>query len=627
MRPGGAHPQHFDELDRRIDGFLSRLGRIVRVLAIAAILGAIGYLVILPNWEAFGATLIFGIYMLVQLGVMVLFAIVPFAAIFWFLGRPRIYWTMPGETGVSFRDYKGNPDVLDAARQVVTLVKGVKHFEAMGGQPIRGLLLVGQPGAGKTYLGQAISTEAGVPFGYLSAPSIMGMFWGMDMLRVLTMYGRARRLARRYGACILFIDEIDAIGRSRTSQGPGSGGGIGVSLGGGSGALNELLNQLDPLPRDGWRSRLLRRLGLRTGRAKEYPVLTIAATNLAEVLDPALLRPGHFDRKIVIEPPDADGRREIVEYYLCKVRHEEMSVEHLVGDTIGYTPVLIKHVINEAVVRAHWEGREKISYQDIQRAIEGHEWGLRQPIRGLSREEKRRLAYHEAGHAVAAAKLWPAHLRVSKATIVRHGSSLGQIGSKPLKERHTTTRDELLSRIQVALASRAAEQLYLGIELSASQHDLRGATIDADRIVRQFGMAGSLYQPSALGATLPVSEVPQIEKLLDEQFRLAKSLLTDHADAVVAVAEALLAREELQGDEVYALIDEADRAARRLGGDGTGGGSASLKALFPGFALNGNAKQNGHAPQPGEPSPPLPAQAPAPVETRMHQPGPGSSSS
>src|SRR5262249_358752 len=182
---------------------------------------------------------------------------------FWFLGKPRIYWVLPGETGVGFKDYKGNPEVLDAARQVVTLVKGVKGFQAMGGQPVRGLLLIGPPGTGKSYLGQAISTEAGVPFGYLSAPSIQGMFWRMAMLRVLTLYGKARKLARKYGACILVIDEIDAIGKARSGM-PGMGMG-GMMMGGGSAALNELLNQMDPLPRDTWKNRMLRKLGLRSG--------------------------------------------------------------------------------------------------------------------------------------------------------------------------------------------------------------------------------------------------------------------------------------------------------------------------------------------------------------------------
>jgi cell division protease FtsH len=592
-----AAPEQFDELDRRIDTFLGQMGRLFRTLLIVGVIAGFVWIMVIPNWATWGSTILFGLYMMFQLFFAVMFMIVQFVALFWFLGRPRLYWVMPGETGVGFKDYKGNPEVLEAARQVVTLVKGVKGFQAMGGQPIRGLLLVGPPGTGKSYLGQAISTEAGVPFGYLSAPSIMGMFMGMDVMRVLFLYNKARKLAAKYGACILFIDEIDAIGKARTNAMPGMGFG-GMMMGGGAGALNELLNQMDPLPRDGWKARMLRKLGLRTGRSKQYPVLTIAATNIAEVLDPALLRPGRFDRKIVVDHPDADGRREIIEYYLSKVKHDDLPLERMIGDTIGHTPVVIKHVINEAVVRAHWEGRESITYLDFQRAIEGHEWGLRQPIRSMSHEEKRRIAYHEAGHAVSAIKLWPSHLRVSKATIIRHGSALGLVGSKPLEERHTTTKEELLAQIQVSLASRAAEQIFLGIEMSGAHHDLQSATRVADFIVRQLGMNGSLFAPLAVGQMVPDAAAQRdIEKLLEQQFKQVKALLLDHTDAVIAVAESLLEREELQGDELMELVTDADKRSKRNG-------------HAPRNGTNGTAARAGDRP----------AEPPMEVEARLYQP-------
>ena len=256
-----------------------------------------------------------GLYLVFQLFYVAFLMIFQFIVLFWFIGRPRIYWLMPGETGVGFQDYKGNPEVLESAKQVVTLLKGVKRFKMMGGQPIRGLLLEGPPGTGKSYLGQAIASEAQLPFGYMSAPSIQGMFWGMDTLRVLSLYNKARKLARKHGACILFIDEIDAIGKSRS--GTGNAGGMGgMMFGGGGGALNELLNQMDPLPKDGWKDKLLRMFGMRKGKAEQPPVLTIAATNLVSVLDAALLRPGRFDRQIRIGAPSYDGRKEIFDYYL-----------------------------------------------------------------------------------------------------------------------------------------------------------------------------------------------------------------------------------------------------------------------------------------------------------------------
>jgi cell division protease FtsH len=567
--------EEYDDLDRKIDNFLSTIGAILRFLLIIAILGALFYFILLPNLEAWGPYLIFGITLIFQLFFAIMFMIVQFVALFWFLGRPRIYWVMPGETGVGFKDYKGNPEVLEAAKQVVTLLRGVKEFKAMGGEAIRGLLLVGSPGTGKSYLGQCIATEAGVPFGYMSAPSIRGMFWGMDVMRVMGLYGKARKLAAKFGACILFIDEIDAIGSSRTSQGPGMGLG-GMMMSGGGGALNELLNQMDPLPRDSWKVRLLRKFGLRRKKADTNPVLTMAATNIAEVLDPALLRPGRFDRKITVDLPDADGRREIIEYYLARVKHDpNMPIDRMIGDTIAYTPVSIKYVINEAVVVSHWDNREVVTYQDWSRALENHELGLRQPIRSMSREERRRIAYHETGHAFAMVKCLPRE-RLHKVTIIRHGSALGLAQPKPKEEHHTRTKDEFLADIQVSLASRAAEQLFLGIEMSGAHHDLQNATAVADAVIRHFGMNGTLFQPAAVGEMVPDDRAKrEIERLLEGQFKRVKALLQEHSDEIHAIAEQLLDKEELTGDEVQEIMKEV-KLKQALGPDG---GDASASAV------------------------------------------------
>jgi cell division protease FtsH len=567
--------EEYDELDRKIDSFLSTIGAILRLLLFLAIFGAFFYFILLPNLEAWGPYLIFGITLIFQLFFAIMFMIVQFVALFWFLGRPRIYWVMPGETGVGFKDYKGNPEVLEAAKQVVTLLRGAKEFKAMGGEAIRGLLLIGSPGTGKSYLGQCIATEAGVPFGYMSAPSIRGMFWGMDVMRVMGLYGKARKLAQKFGACILFIDEIDAIGSSRTSQGPGMGLG-GMMMSGGGGALNELLNQMDPLPRDSWKVRLLRKFGLRRKKAETNPVLTMAATNIAEVLDQALLRPGRFDRKITVDLPDADGRREIIEYYLGRVKHDpNMPIDRMIGDTIQYTPVSIKYVINEAVVVSHWDNREVVTYQDWSRALENHELGLRQPIRSMSREERRRIAYHETGHAFAMVKCLPRE-RLHKVTIIRHGSALGLAQPKPKEEHHTRTKDEFLADIQVSLASRAAEQLFLGIEMSGAHHDLQSATSVADAVIRHFGMNGTLFQPAAVGELVPDDKAKkEIERLLEQQFKKIKALLHEHSDEVHAIAEQLLEKEELTGDEVQEIIREV-QLKRALGPDG---GVASQSAV------------------------------------------------
>ena len=511
-----------------------------------------------------------------QLLFAAFFLIIQFGALFWFLGRARVYWLGPGETGVGFKDYRGNREVLDLAERVVILLRGVKKFKHMGGEAPKGVLLVGPPGTGKSYLAQAIATEAHVPFCYASAPSFQNMFFGVGNLRVMMIYAAARKKAREFGACIVFIDEIDAIGGSRSAGGGAMGGMMGGMMGGGMGLLNELLLQMDPPNVEyGWLPRMLRTLGLRRGRARTDPVLTIGATNLPEVLDPALLRPGRFDHKITVDAPDMDGRKDVLEFYLAKVAHDvSFPMDRAAADTIGYTPAMIRHVVNEGVVYAHFSGRESVGYEDFTRAREGYEWGLRQPIRTMSAEDRRRLAYHEAGHAVAQYLLLPSD-RMVKVTIIRHGQALGLAATKPLEERYTRSRDEIFAEIQCALASRAAEEMFLGVKLSGVVQDLTDATRLAAAAIGWLGMDGSLYSARAFGETVPDARSKRrIERILDEQLTAVKGLLAAHRSFVQEVAGGLLDRHELSGDEV-------DTMAARLGilpGRGMGAGVTAASA-------------------------------------------------
>ncbi len=551
-----------DPLDRSINDFIDALlegiGRKFGLMLLLAAAAAVFWTFLLPGWQRWLPILGTGAMLLFQLFFAVMFMVVQFVALFWFLGRGRTYWVKPGETGVGFKDYKGNPEVLESARRIVTLLRGVKGFKQMGGEAIRGLLLVGPPGTGKSYLAQAISTEAGVPFGYASAPSFQNMFMGIGNLRVMMLYGKARKLAKKYGACILFIDEIDAMGAARANQGPSTGFG-GMMFGGNTGMLNELLLQMDPPPQEQSRwGRFLRSLGLRKKKADMPPVLTIGATNLAEVLDPALLRPGRFDRKISVDHPSADGRREILEYYLAKVTHEEMNLDKLVFDTIGYTPVAIKYVINEAAVIAHFDGRNSITHRDFTLARETHEWGLRQPIKNMSEEERRRIAYHEAGHCFAQLKLLPRQ-RMTKVTIIRHGQALGLSATKPLEEMYTHTREELLADIQSSLASRASEEIFLGTALTGVTSDLEQATRMAAAAIGWFGMNGSLYSVRAFGEMVPDPVMKrEIDKMLKDQYKKVKLLLENNKEAVAAIAEGLLQKDELDEDEIAEIVAAAD---------------------------------------------------------------------
>ena len=501
------------------------------------------------------------ITLVIQLGVSAFTAILFIYIQFFAISRPRTYWLKPYETGISFKDYRGNPQVLEMAREVVLLLKGSKDFTNMGGEVIRGLLLEGDPGVGKSYLAQAIATEAGVPFGYCSAPSLQSPFLAGGMLSIRALYRKARKLSGQYGACILFLDEIDAIGQKRNGPTGGMAGigmGAGGMFGGGGNLLiNELLVQLDPPPVDDrWTTKLIRWLGLdfRRKKADRPAVLTIAATNLVDTLDDALLRPGRFDRKITVDKPDSDGRRDIIEYYLDKVNHENIPVERMIAETIGYTPVAIRYVINEAVVRAHFNGRDAITYRDILEARDLHEVGLRQPISNLSREEKRRLAYHETGHAIAQILLVPWE-RLVKLTIIRHGGALGFMQPKPLEEKHVQLKEEIEVKIQVSLASRASEELFLGSGSTGFYGDLNNATAYAVHIIGDIGLNGHLSSRSVLGIA-GASMQTEVENYLQDQMKKVKQLLDANSDMVHALAAELQERDELLGDEVMEIVNQ-----------------------------------------------------------------------
>lgn len=515
-------------------------------LALIVILG----IVLVQGGPTYWSIALTIISFLFQLLFAMLFMIIQFVALFWFLARGRTYWILPGETGATWDDYRGNPEIVENAKRIVTLLKGVKEFKEMGGEAIRGLLLCGPPGTGKSYLAQVIANEAQVPFAYASAPSFQNMFFGVGNLKVMGIYKKARKLADIYGACIIFIDEVDAIGMSR--QGGGGAGGL-LGMGMGSGLLNELLLQMDPPNIDNSKiAKLLRSLGLRKKKAERPAVLTIAATNLPDVLDQALLRPGRFDRKLWVDSPDYDGRLDVFQYYLKKVKKDyTLTADKAALDTVGYSPAQIKHIVNESVVMAHQRGAELAGYEDFRNAMETYEWGLKQPLRSMSEDEKRNVAYHEAGHAVAQYLLKP-HDRVWKVTIIRRGDALGLAATKPTSERYNRSDSEILAAIQVSLAARAVEEEFLGKKLNGVTSDLQNATLLAGAYLGLVGMGDELFSWQVLGSQAEGLKAlrPKINLLLRDQMNQVKELVKEHSDFVHSISGELLKRGDLTGEEI-----------------------------------------------------------------------------
>jgi cell division protease FtsH len=514
----------------------------------------------------------------VQIVALILVFLAQFVLMFWFLSRARMYTIMPGAEGVSFADYRGQPEVLEQAKQLVLLLRGVKAFEGAGGEPLNGLLLEGPPGTGKTWLAQAISTEAGVPFFYVDTSSLQAMFMGVGALKVGRMYSKARKAAKEYGAAVVFLDEIDSIGSregvSSVGGGGYGGGGGGFFTGGGGGGsmglLSTMLIEMSGFSLEhGWRARLrawfykkiLRRMPPKPNKR----VLTIGATNRIQALDPALLRPGRFDKKMRIDAPDMQGRKEIFAYYLSKMAHDEtMEPAVLSSETPGYTPADIKYLLNESLRYALFDDRSYITYRDFQHAQPEHEAGIRTPLRHMSHEARERLAYHEAGHAVAVRLFLPEH-RISRITIIRQGESFGHVQHYPAREAYhgMIIRDQYMNRLRVSVAGKAAE-----IEFCGLQNQTLGVAGDFDKIrywLTQMAMAGMFGPLGALGPTREDVLIrgtvvsPELAQVMEEKFQQVltetRKALRENSVIVKALVDRLLTNEEMLADEVREFFD------------------------------------------------------------------------
>ena len=453
----------------------------------------------------------------------------------------------------SFEDVAGCVEAKEELSEVVDFLKEPKKYQRLGARIPKGMLLVGPPGTGKTLLARAVAGEAAVPFFSLSGSDFVEMFVGVGAARVRDLFEQGKKKA----PCIIFIDELDAVGRQR-----------GTGLGGGHDEREQTLNQL-----------LVEMDGFDTMKG----VILLAATNRPDVLDPALLRPGRFDRQVVIDAPDAKGRKAILEVHATNKPFEpEIDFAVLAANTPGFTGADLANVINEAALLAARKGLERIGKPQLDEAVERSIAGPERKSRRLGEEERRRVAYHEAGHALVAALSEHAD-PVRKISIVPRGhAALGYTMQSPTDDRYLITRSALLDQLKGLLAGRAAEELVFEELSTGASDDLKRATRIARSMVCRFGMSEKLgpvtfgmdNHPVFLGRDLTQEERNYSETSaheIDEEVRAiieaandeAEKILADHRDCLEHIAERLLEREVIQGSELEEMLKE-ELSVRRV---------------------------------------------------------------
>ncbi|MFC2091631.1 AAA family ATPase [Elusimicrobiota bacterium] len=436
---------------------------------------------------------------------------------------------------VRWNDVIGIDEVKQEAMEVVSLIKDRTRIRKIGGKILRGLLMIGPPGCGKTMLAKAIATEAGIPFLSMAASEFVEIFVGVGSSKVRKLFKQARILAYGYGACIIFIDELDAVGRVRS-----------FSFGGGqetNNTLNQLLVEMDGLKED------------------DSSIIVIGATNAEEeIIDPALLRPGRFDRKLFIGKPGLDGRYKIFEHYLSKVNADpNIDISRLARKTVYKSPADIENIIKEAALITTREGKEMVTHKELSAAIERIDMGMKQN-RKLSEEDRKRLAYHEAGHLLVLCVLHPTD-DVFKASIVSRKDILGAVYHQPKEEIYNNYKDRILANIQAALGGYAAEKLVFGITSDGVLGDFQGAMKYAHTMVWRLGMGESGHMGDYM--VIPENQIAEsvkealnqeTSKIFQNCYKKVKDLFTQDRVLLDQFAEALLEKEELEYDEIEEIF-------------------------------------------------------------------------
>jgi cell division protease FtsH len=511
---------------------------------------------------------------LLQLVFAIAFAIIQFVAIFWFMARSKTEVIVPGDPkSLTLADYKGQKQLVKLVKEWISLLSDRTEFQKMGGNYINGLLLYGPPGTGKTMLAKCMAGEAGIAFISMEGSGFRAMFWGVDVLKMIRFCGQAKKMAREYGACIAYIDEIDAVGASRGNV---MGGGMMGMMGGGSGSLTRLLYEMDGIGEltrwEKFQGRIYKMLGKKPP-VRNWHVLYMGSTNRPDVLDPALTRPGRFDRSIEVNVPDKTGRREIIEYYLGKIKHDEtVNVEAIVADTQGDTPARIMSALTKDAVRiALFAGRQAVSQRDIDLAFQEQYFGIERPIEEMEDDQRRVLAYHEAGHVIVQHYLMPDQ-RIVRASIIRRGGAYGYMLPVDTKEWHIVPLRRHVLDIMVSLAGRASEKVFFGEPFQSVGGDyanVRGRIW----VLYMSGMFGPPISGQAmLSSNMPGGEhraqgekdriIEQYWRVLEDQ---TEKLLRVHAAEVHAIANALIERSDLNSSEVLEIMELARTEAAARG--------------------------------------------------------------
>lgn len=489
-------------------------------------------------------------------------------------GKSRAKLLSSQQKKVTFKDVAGAEEAKEELQEIIEFLKEPQKFQKLGGRIPKGVLLVGPPGTGKTLLARAIAGEAGVPFFSISGSDFVEMFVGVGASRVRDLFEQGKKNA----PCIIFIDEIDAVGRHR-----------GAGLGGGHDEREQTLNQL-LVEMDGFES--------------NEGVILIAATNRPDVLDPALLRPGRFDRRVIVARPDVKGREGILQVHTKRIPlAEDVDITVLARGTPGFSGADLANLVNEAALNAARYNQKSVTMADFEGAKDKVLMGVERKSLIISDAEKRNTAYHEAGHALVAALL-PHADPLHKVTIIPRGMALGVTMQLPSDDKHTYTRDFLESQIAIMMGGRLAEELFLGHMTTGAGNDIEQATEMARRMVCDYGMSalgpltfGKREEQIFLGREIAqhrdysedtaIKIDLEVKRFISEGYETAKKILEENRETLSRIAEALLEREVLDANEVRMIIqnlpleDKVDSVSSAKSGGQEGRKTQVVQSLTP----------------------------------------------